>query len=122
MYNYFAHAWDADTFNPYADYSIYEHIPWDRFEARGFPDKELLFAQPGLIYVRIRDDAVFIQFLFASLDIRHDRYPHDDQRHKTSHHLAQSGRSRFTAGRTGDEGRRAARDLLAKPSMRVSHG
>lgn len=57
MYNYFAHAWDADAFNPHADYSIYEHIPWDRFEARGFPDKELLFGQPGLVYVRILGDA-----------------------------------------------------------------
>jgi len=54
--NYCEDDWDADGFNPYADYTIYENVPWDEFENNGYPDKKLLLLQAGRIHVRIQDE------------------------------------------------------------------
>lgn len=32
--------WNADNFNPYADYTIYENVRWDQFATDGYPDKK----------------------------------------------------------------------------------
>ena len=53
LYNYFSGLWGSDSFNPYAQYTIYENVPWDKFEIRGYPDKRFLLTQGGLIDVSL---------------------------------------------------------------------
>ena len=60
MPNFCEDNWDADEFNPYADYTIYENVPWDDFETNGYPDKKLLLLQAGRIHVRTQDDEFFV--------------------------------------------------------------
>ncbi|CAF1495196.1 unnamed protein product [Adineta steineri] len=50
FYNYYDDAWNPDTFNPYAHYTIYDNLPWDEFENIGYPDKKHLFLQGGRIH------------------------------------------------------------------------
>ncbi|UJR06546.1 hypothetical protein I4U23_010829 [Adineta vaga] len=50
FYNFMVGPWSTEDFNPYADYTIYAYIHWDHFRQHGYPDKKLLFLQPGRIH------------------------------------------------------------------------
>ncbi len=58
LYNYYDDEWNPDTFNPYADYTIYDNIHWDEFENMNYPDKKLLLLQGGRIHVCKHDTSV----------------------------------------------------------------
>lgn len=47
FFNCCAGVWNIEGFNPYADYTIYENVPWDDFETDGYPDKKQLLTQSG---------------------------------------------------------------------------
>lgn len=44
-FNYSQGRWMLDDWNDQARYSIYDNIPWDEFEKRGFPNKKGLLTQ-----------------------------------------------------------------------------
>lgn len=43
--NYSQGRWMLDDWNDQARYSVYDDIPWDEFEKRGFPQKKSLLTQ-----------------------------------------------------------------------------
>ncbi|CAF1164495.1 unnamed protein product [Adineta ricciae] len=43
--NYYSGRWCLDTWNDHARYSVYDDIPWDKFEKLNFPNKMQLLTQ-----------------------------------------------------------------------------
>lgn len=49
--NYYNREWNADYWNNYARYSVYDNIPWDQFKKLSFPDRKRLLCQGGRLNV-----------------------------------------------------------------------
>jgi len=45
--NYFQSRWSLDEWSDYARYSVYDDVPWDKFEQHNFPSKKGLLTQNG---------------------------------------------------------------------------
>ena len=83
-------------------HTLYEDVPWDRFETDGYPDKKLLLTQSGPVQVS-PSPRVLLQpsSMFNKIDTSRSSHAHHYRSKSTSNRTSQSAkRHRFLAQHT----------------------